>query len=636
VEATRERLPVPAVAKPPSPSTPQPLNLSTSQALSLPSGSLVTAGSSRQAEKQERIALRRAQVCEELQRLLTREKLSLSQGIALYLELYKTGAHHSVIHATLGDISPSTLRRWFCAWKDRRDWRSLLPQWKSGKVGHEVPADDFNWIIGLLHSDEMPAVSSALKWWHLKLRMEGRSQTVSDRTMERAINVFAQRHAARWVYMRRGAKYFKDHFLPYILQDSSHIFTGDLWFSDGCTLNFDVLNPYTGKPCRPTLVTFMDYASRMIVGFDLDFTENRRVISSAYRNAITLWGFVPLYIKWDNGSSFVSLQGGKKLSRAELEEIKQLERDEIAEITGNIYATGVQEILNSLPYNPTGKAPMERFFGTLDQGFERYMPGYRGASITAKPAHLTRNEKHLQAIYEKRHAGTILTITEAKILLERWMIEVYGMEPHPALNGKRPWEIWLEGTKVVDPARRRNPDELWYLMLSQEVKKLDRNGVKIGKFWYYDEALIDYVGRKVYVRYDQMDERYVLVFDENRAPICRALMRHEHDPLVTVRGDEEDKLKYTNEMKLKARLQRRIKTDADTLASLTRDSDMFIQSAIKKVQDMKAVGRLTTTSHALPELPAAHSDANPPAPEPQTPAEEIIPKDFLHAIGMSQ
>lgn len=605
----------------------------------MPSGSIITAGSSRLSEKQERIALRRAQVCEDLHRLLQREKLSLSQGIGVYLELYNTGAHHSVIHASLGAISPSTLRRWYCTWKDSRDWRSLLPQWKSGKVGHEVPADDFNWIIGLLHADEKPPVSSALKWWHLKLRMEGRAQPVSDRTMERAINVFAQRHAARWAYMRRGAKYFKDHFLPYVLQDSSGIFPGDLWFSDGCTLNFDVINPYTNKPCRPTLVPFMDYASRMIVGFDLDFTENRRVIASAYRNAITLWGFVPLYIKWDNGSSFRSLQGGKKLSRAELEELRQLERDEIAEIVGNIYATGVQEILNSLPYNPTGKAIQERFFGTLDTGLERYMPGYRGASITDKPAHLTRNEKHLKALYDKRHAGADLTITEAKILLQWWIVELYAQEPHPALNGKTPWEVWTAGVKNIPAERRRKPEELWYLMLSQEVKKLDRGGVKIGRLWYYDEALIDYIGRKVYVRYDQMDERYVFVYDENRAPICRALMRHEHDPLVTVRGDEEDKLRYTNEMKMKARLQKRTRTDAEQLAELSRDPDLFMQGAIKKVQDMKARGQLTTTSHALPSIPGAPDapeEASPAQPEDTTPREEVIPREFLDAIGISK
>lgn len=318
--------------------------------------------------------------------------------------------------------------------------------------------------------------------------------------------------------------------------------------------------------------------------------------------------------------------------------MRQLERDEIAEISGNIYATGVLEILNSLPYNPTGKAFQERFYGTMDKGFERFMPGYRGASIGDKPAHLMRNEKHLQALNEKRTSGITLTVTEAKILLEWWMIAVYGMEPHDGIGGKKPWEVWQEGVKNIDASRRRNPDELWYLMLSQEVKKLDRSGVKVRDLWYYDEALFDYVGRKVYVRYDQMDDRYVFVYDEARQPICRALLRIEHDPLVTVRGSADGKLQYTAEMKRKANLEKRIKRDAELLQELTHEGGMFMQEAIQKVQDMKATGQLTTISHELPKLPDPNTEAASSRleePETKEDKDEVISREFLDAIGVN-
>ena len=603
--------------------------------LQMPSGSLITPGSAALREKQERVALRRAQLCEELDSLLKREKISLSRGVADYLELYNNTAQHSIIYATLGAVSPSTLRRWYTTWKKSRDWRDLVPQWKSGRVGHEVPHDDFYWIIGVLHDDAKPPVSSAIRWWHLKLRNEGRPQPVSDRTMQRAISVFAQRHAPRWAYMRRGAKYFREHYLPSILQDGSNVKVGDLWYSDGCTLNINVLNPYTGRPARPTLVPFMDYASKMVICFDLDFSENRRVIASSYRNGICLWGFVPLYVKWDNGRAFRSLQG-EKMTRAERELLRQLERDEIAEIAGNIYATGVLEILNSLPYNPTGKASLERWFGTLDSGLERYLPGYRGNSIPNKPAHLQRNEKHLQAICEKRKGNELLTITEAKILLEWWIIEVYGMEPHPGLNGRTPWEVWNEGIRQIDPSRRRNPDDLYYLMLSEEVKKLDRGGVKVRGLWYYDEALFDYVGRKVFVRYDQMDDRYVFVYDELRQPICRALLRPEHDPLVTVRGSADAKLQFVHEMKIRGRLEKRIKKDSELLQEITSDGGTFLQEAVHKVREMKAHAQLTNTSHAIPEIPATGAAPEPkPEPEPEDkPNEPVLPPDYLDALGM--
>ncbi|MDD3536189.1 MAG: transposase family protein [Candidatus Cloacimonetes bacterium] len=611
--------------------------------LALPSGSVVTQGVLKLSEKQERIGLRRAQLCEDLHRFRQMEssqqaKQSLSSAITAYLELYNAGAHQSVIHASLGDISASTLRRWYNLWLAAgRDWRALMPGWKSGNVGHTVPQEDFNWLLGILHSDGMPPVASAIKWWHVKLRMEGREQPVSDRTMQRAISVYAQAHAGRWAYMRRGAKYFRENYLPYVFQDHSKIFVGDLWYSDGCLLNFDVINPYTGKGCRPLLVTFMDYASRMIPGFDLDFSENRRVIASAYRNAITLWKFVPLYIKWDNGRAYKSLQG-EKMSREEREQLRQRERDEIAEISGNIYATGVLEILNSLPYNPTGKAFQERFYGTLDSGLERFLPGYRGNSISNKPAHLARNEKHLQELHEKRTKGIALTVMEAKILIEWWILDVYGMEPHEGIGGRKPLELWQEGLQNIDASRRRNPDELWYLMLSQEVKKLDRSGVKVRGLWYYDEALFDYVGRKVYVRYDQMDERYVFVYDELKQPICRAMLRHTHDPLATVRGSEDERMRYTAEMKQKARLEKRVKRDAELLQEFMQEGGMFMQEAIAKLQDMKAKGQLTNIGYEIPEIPDASAEkAAEKEEEPEAKAESdvVIPREFLDAIGVS-
>ena len=563
---------------------------------------------------------------------MSAEKLSLHAAISAYLAIYNTGLHHPIIFATLDAISPSTLRRWMGLWSSSRDWRSLIPEWKSGKVGHEVPLDDFNWIVGMLHSDGKPPVSSAIRYWHTKLRAEGRPQPVSDRTMERALSVFAKRNAARWAYMRRGSKYFREHYLPSILIAGSSIKVGELWYSDGCVCNFLVWNPYTNKPCRPTFVPFLDYASRMIVGFDLDFTENRRVISSAYRNAITLWGFVPLYIKWDNGKAFKSLSG-KNVSRAELEAIKQLERDEIAEIVGNIYATGVQDILDSLPYNPTGKAAMERFFGTFDNGLERYLPNYLGNSIGDKPASLMRNEKDLQAISAKLKGDNYLTMNEAKQLINWWIMDVYGMEPNDGLNGRRPLEVWREGVARISPERKRNPDELWYLMLSTEIKKLDRNGVKIRGIMYYDEALMDYVGRKVYVRYDQMDDRYVFVYDEAKNPICRALARYEHDPLATVRGTEDEKLRLVNDLKFRRHQEKKVRKEAHLLADMTVGTGMFLQDAVAKVASLP--GKLTSIGSELPSLPKSPAQLPDQPAEEQPESSEVLSKEFLDAIGVN-
>ena len=173
-------------------------------------------------------------------------------------------------------------------------------------------------------------------------------------------------------------------------------------------------------------------------------------------------------------------------------------------------------------------------------------------------------------------------------------------------------------------------------MLSEEVKKLDRGGVKVRGLWYYDEALFDYVGRKVFVRYDQMDDRYVFAYDELRQPICRALLRAEHDPLVTVRGSADAKLQFVHEMKIRGRLEKRIKKDSELLQEITSDGGTFLQEAVHKVREMKAHAQLTNTSHAIPEIPATGAAPEPkPEPEPEDkPNEPVLPPDYLDALGM--
>lgn len=55
--------------------------------------------------------------------------------------------------------------------------------------------------------------------------------------------------------------------------------------ADGHTLNFQVINPFTGKPQRATLVGFLDWKSTALVGYEIMMSENTQCIASALRNA---------------------------------------------------------------------------------------------------------------------------------------------------------------------------------------------------------------------------------------------------------------------------------------------------------------------------------------------------------------
>ena len=69
-------------------------------------------------------------------------------------------------------------------------------------------------------------------------------------------------------------------------------------------MNFQVINPFTGKPTRATLVGFLDWKSTALVGYEIMMTESTQCIASALRNAIINLGMIPKVVYQDNGKGF--------------------------------------------------------------------------------------------------------------------------------------------------------------------------------------------------------------------------------------------------------------------------------------------------------------------------------------------
>ncbi len=72
---------------------------------------------------------------------------------------------------------------------------------------------------------------------------------------------FRKNNYAEWVLKREGKKAYHDKVKPYIERDLSKIEVGDILIADGHVLNFQVINLFTGKPTRATLVGFLDWKS---------------------------------------------------------------------------------------------------------------------------------------------------------------------------------------------------------------------------------------------------------------------------------------------------------------------------------------------------------------------------------------
>lgn len=78
----------------------------------------------------------------------------------------------------------------------------------------------------------------------------------------------------------------KDKVSPFIIRNAALLKAGQVLVADGHTLNFQVINLFTGKPCIATLLGFLDWKSGGLVGYDIMIEECTQNIASALRNAI--------------------------------------------------------------------------------------------------------------------------------------------------------------------------------------------------------------------------------------------------------------------------------------------------------------------------------------------------------------
>jgi putative transposase len=352
------------------------------------------------------------------------------------------------------------------------------------------------------------------------------------------------------VLSREGSKAFNDKILPYIKRDYDKIEVGDILIADGHILDFEIINPITGKPKRMMLVLFFDMKSSMPLGFEIMPTENTMAIASALRRSILVLGFTPRIVYLDNGRAF----RGKYFTG-----VKNFETSGLQGLFARI---GVNAVF-AKPYHGQSKT-IERFFGVLAQ-FERRLPSYVGNSVANKPARLMRNEK----LHRRFFDGVYPTLQSMAANLVEFFRE-YSLREHQGgfYKGHTPAEIFNESLPRVKSLpdfeeRIIEPRELDYLMMSEESRMVGRNGVRLFGKYYFNEALLS-IKDKVTVRYDFTDLSRVLVFDVRNNFICEATdeINKLHHPMARLLGTEEEINELSNSLKIKGRIEKSAKREA--------------------------------------------------------------------------
>ncbi len=460
---------------------------------------------------------------------------------------------NSYLFNVLGKISRGSLHRWKASLDGTEDYTRLIPNYKYVSVNEYrtcLTDEEIKIFMGLLLHPNRICIGKAIALTKYKLKEQGQSFIPADITFRRYAKWFKDNNYDKWVLARDGEKALSDKVEPYIKRDASLLDVGDILVADGHKLAFQVINPFTGKPCRATLVGFLDWKSTALVGYEIMLEENTQCIASALRNVIINLDMIPKIVYQDNGRAFRAKYFTDDKGFGELGFY-------------GLYAKLGIETVFARPYNARSKV-IERFFKEFQEGFEKLMPSYVGSSIINKPAYLKRNE----IFHKNLHQDYIPTIEETIKMIDMWL---KFKNSQPCTNAPN-----MTIAEVLENRKKQNIDKslLDDLMLATEVKTIQRNGVRFLNCDYFDERLYGLRG-KVLVKYNLFDLTNVKVFTPKGEYLCTAERVTETHPMAKILGTVEDLEDYKQKIQKQQKLKR--KTINSVKKLLTNDEIKFLE-----------------------------------------------------------
>ena len=478
-----------------------------------------------------------------------------------FVKLHNTSNSH--LFEILGKISRGSLHRWFAMLNGTEDYTKLLPQYKYSSVNDYrtvLNDDEIKIFMGLLLHPNRLSIGKAIALTKYKLQQHGQSYIPADITFRKYANWFKKNNYDKWVLARDGEKALSDKVEPYIKRDVSLLEVGDILVADGHVLNFNVINPFTGKPTRATLVGFLDWKSTALVGYEIMLEENTQCIASALRNAIINLDMIPKMVYQDNGKAFRAKYFNYDRGFSELG------------FNGLYSKLGIEAVF-ARPYNARAKV-IERFFKEFQEGFEKLLPSYVGSSIQNKPAYLMRNEK----LHKQLHNNFIPTLEETIKMIDMWL-NFKNSQPCPNAPNKTIAEI-------LESRKRQNIDInlLDDLMLATEIKTIQRNGIRFLNCDYFDERLYGFKS-KVLIKYNLFDLTSIKVFTIKGEYLCTAERVSETHPMAKILGDVKDFEDY--KQKIVKQRQLRKKTINSVKQYLSNEEVKFIEQKMDEPKDVE-------------------------------------------------
>ena len=443
-----------------------------------------------------------------------------------FLELYNSGGYLKKIFQTLGKISKSTLYRYIRSYEENGTAAALIPKYKNSRISEyktNLTPEMINIFLKFLLHENKFNIGKAISLTKYILERQGFENIPCEMTFRRYAYKYRRLNYDKWVLHREGEKAFNDKVEPYIERDASLLETGDVLIADGHVLNFQVINPFTGKPTRATLVGFLDWKTTALVGYEIMMTENTQCIASALRNSILNLGLIPKVVYQDNGKAFKA----KYFQHTDFDE---------AGFNGVYSNLGIKSVF-AKPYNARAKV-IERFFLEFQEEFEKMMQSYIGTSIEDKPAWLKRGEKLHKQMHQKTTKNYVPSIREVIKYIDCW-IDYHNSKPCPNDSSKTIQEM-------LNAVQRQDIDKniLNDLMMKTETRTINKHGITFLGLHYRSEVLLD-LRESVFIRYSLFDLSKIYVHSMKGEFLCVARQEEKIHPMAnhlgTVRDMEEFK-----------------------------------------------------------------------------------------------
>lgn len=417
-----------------------------------------------------------------------------------------------------GEVSARSLERWVGMHRSN-GWFGLLPAVPQSESTPQVD-DDVAAVLGLFHSKDhrFRKLSGAAKE---VTRMLGRDFDEWRKLYHRARRVLdklgqsAEASVALIKSRHTGAQ--RDTKLPFKRRDTSMLAFADVFVIDGHTFKAKVRHPDHGTPFAPELTVVLDAATRLIVGWSVNLSENVIAVGDALRHAVGQYG-IPAILYGDNGAG---------------ETAKAMD----CPIDGICARLGIDHRLG-LPGKPQGHGIIERSWQTHAINAARKFGSFQGGDVDAgtfrKVAAVLAKEQ--RAIKRSEQTGEVIALTPKAPTWKQFvdgievMVHEYNTQHrHRGLpkrtDGKHPTP--MEAFEACfDPALQEKPSELELrtLFMPSVIRTAKRGQVQFFNQFYQAPDLMrrDIDGREVSVRYDIHNPNYVLIYTLGGEFVCEA------------------------------------------------------------------------------------------------------------------